>query len=158
RDHQMQHEKKVVLECHDDPLAEAAKLDHPLPLRGGDRHIDRAEEERALEPHLLERLVQNAGAKMPDVEGGIRIFGQGGAAAPPTWPSKNQSGEHFGELDQIAERVGEEREPAADGGQDEGLGDDPDAARAKLADRLVDAHDVEAEMVVAAIFQAVAEV
>src|SRR5262249_42396659 len=55
RDHQMKHEKEVILEPEDDPLAEAAQLDDPLPFRGADRHIDRAEEERALEPHLLER-------------------------------------------------------------------------------------------------------
>ena len=34
-----------------------AKLDNPLPFRGPDRHIDRAEEEGAREPHVFERLV-----------------------------------------------------------------------------------------------------
>src|SRR5215470_8777812 len=68
------------------------------------------------------------------------------------------SGQHFSQLDQIAEWVGKESEPAADGRQDEGLGDDFDAACAKLGDRFIDTRNVEAEMVVAAIFQAITEV
>ena len=53
----MKNEKEIILEREDDPLAEAAKLDDPLPLRGADRYIDRPEKEGAREPHLLERLV-----------------------------------------------------------------------------------------------------
>src|SRR6516162_10645103 len=56
-DHQMKNEKEIILKREDDPLAKAAKLDNPLPLCGADRHIDRAKEEWAREPHLLERLV-----------------------------------------------------------------------------------------------------
>ena len=40
------------------------------------------------------------------------------------WSLRSWSGEHFGELDQVAEGVAEDREAAADGGQDERLGDD----------------------------------
>src|SRR5262249_22038243 len=69
-----------------------------------------------------------------------------------------RSGQHFGEFDQIAEWVGEESELATDGGQDERLGHDQDTARAKLGYRLIYAGDVETEMVVAAIFQAIAKV
>jgi hypothetical protein len=72
----MKNEKEISLEREDDPLAEAAKLDNPLPLRGADRHIDRAKEEWAREPHLLERLVRDAGTKMLDVKRDVRIFGQ----------------------------------------------------------------------------------
>ena len=72
----MKNEKEIILEREDDPLAEAAKLDNPLPLRGADRHIDRAEEEGAREPYLLERLVPDAGTKMLDVKRDVRIFGQ----------------------------------------------------------------------------------
>src|SRR5215470_11102978 len=72
--------------------------------------------------------------------------------------SAGRSGEHFGELDQVAEGVAEEGQLPADGGEDEGLGDDLDAAAAKLGERLLDAPDVEAEVVVAAVLQAVAEV
>src|SRR5262245_5065018 len=49
------------------------------------------------------------------------------------------SGQQFGELDQVAEGVAEEGETAADGGQNERLGDDGHAARAQLLDRLVNA-------------------
>lgn len=56
----MKNEKEIILEREDDPLAEVSKLDNPLPLRGADRYIDRAEEEWAREPYLLERLVQDA--------------------------------------------------------------------------------------------------
>src|SRR5262245_40426113 len=69
-----------------------------------------------------------------------------------------ESGKDLGELDQVADGVAEEGEPTADGGHDEGLGDDLDAAAAKLGDRLVHARDVEAEVVVAAVLQAVAEI
>jgi hypothetical protein len=65
--------------------------------------------------------------------------------------------QHFGKFDQIAGRVGEESELAADGVQDEGLGDDHNATRAKPGDRFIHACHVEAEMVVAAIFQAIAK-
>src|SRR5215470_10432417 len=68
------------------------------------------------------------------------------------------SGQHFSQLDQIAEWVGKEREPAADGRQDEGLSDDPDAACAKHGDRFIDTRNIETEMVIAAIFQAIAKV
>ena len=61
------------------------------------------------------------------------------------------SGEHFCKFDQIAERVREERELAADGRQDERLGHDHDAARSKRRDRCIHASDVETEMVVADI-------
>ena len=41
-----------------------------------------------------------------------------------------ESGRHFRKLDQITERVAKERQLAAGGGQDEGLGDDLDASAA----------------------------
>jgi hypothetical protein len=44
------------------------------------------------------------------------------------------SGKHFGELDQVAERIAEECEAATDCGQHERLGDDRHAARAQLLD------------------------
>src|SRR5215468_10023884 len=72
-------------------------------------------------------------------------------------PAK-RSGQHLGEFDQIAKRVGEESELAADGGQNERRGDDDDATRAKLGDRFIHAANGKAEMVVAAIFQAIAKV
>jgi hypothetical protein len=53
----MKNEKEIILEREDDPLAEAAKLENSLSLRGTDRHIDRAEEKWAREAHLLKRLV-----------------------------------------------------------------------------------------------------
>jgi hypothetical protein len=56
-----------------------------------------------------------------------------GAAAPRQGLVLEDSGQHFGELDQVTERIAEEGELAADRGQDEGLGDDRDVAAAKLA-------------------------
>jgi hypothetical protein len=76
----MKDEKEIIFERKYDPLAEAAKLDNPLPLRGADGHIDRAEEEWAREPYLLERLVRDARTKMLDVKRDVRIFGQGRAS------------------------------------------------------------------------------
>src|SRR6516164_3618274 len=71
-----ENEKEIILEHEDDPLAKAAQLDNPLPLRGTDRHIDRAQEEWAREPHLLQRLVRDAGTKMLDVKRDVWKFGQ----------------------------------------------------------------------------------
>src|SRR5262245_46710689 len=68
------------------------------------------------------------------------------------------SHEHLCEFDQIAERVSEECELAADSRQDERLGHDHDAARSKRRDRGIHVGDVETEMVIAAIFQTVAEI
>jgi len=68
------------------------------------------------------------------------------------------SGKHFGELDQVAERIAEEGEAATDCGQHERLGDDRHAARAQLLDGPVDTRHVQAEMVIARVLQAVAEV
>jgi hypothetical protein len=72
----MKDEKEIVFQGKDDPLPEAAKLDNPLPLRGADGNIDRAEEEWAREPYFLERFVRDPGTKMLDVKRDIRIFGQ----------------------------------------------------------------------------------
>src|SRR5499425_2858526 len=69
-----------------------------------------------------------------------------------------RSGEHLCEFDQIAERVGEESELAADGRQDERLGHDHDAARSKRRDGCIHIGDVEAEMVVAAVCQTIAKI
>src|SRR6516164_3565330 len=71
-----ENEKEIILEHEDDPLAKAAQLDNALPLRGADRHIDRAQEEWAREPHLLQRLVRDAGTKMLDVKRDVWKFGQ----------------------------------------------------------------------------------
>ncbi len=68
------------------------------------------------------------------------------------------SGEHLCELDQVAPRVGEKREPTTDDGQLERFGDDPDAAAAKLGDRLIDTGDIEAEVMEAREAQAVAQI
>src|SRR5262249_23512550 len=73
-------------------------------------------------------------------------------------PRVGRSGEHFGKLDQVAEGVAEEGETAADGGQYERLGDDRHAARAQPLDGLVDTRHVQAEVVIAGVLQAVAEV
>src|SRR5262249_33964719 len=68
------------------------------------------------------------------------------------------SGEHLGQLDEIAEGIAEEGEAPADRGQLERLGHDGDAARAERLDGRVDAGHGQAEMMVAGPFQAVAEV
>src|SRR5262245_20633304 len=68
------------------------------------------------------------------------------------------SGEYLRELDQVSPRIGKERKPATDGGQLERLGDDGHAAAAELRERLIDAGDVEAEVMEALKPQTVTEV
>src|SRR5262245_41360866 len=74
-------------------------------------------------------------------------------------PSRsNASAQHFRKFDQIAERIAKEGELTTDGGQDEGLGDDLDAPAAKLDEGLVHVRNVETEVVVAAVLEAVAKI
>src|SRR5262245_4922521 len=68
------------------------------------------------------------------------------------------SGEYLRELDQVSPGIGKEREPATDGGQLEGLGDDGHAAAAELRERSIDARNVEAEVMEALQPQAVTQV
>jgi hypothetical protein len=72
-----------------------------------------------------------------------------GSALPAATP---QSAHDLGQLDEVAERVSEEGELAADGGQYPGLGHDRDAVVAELCYRVVDeiyktelGHDILAE-------------
>src|SRR3984957_14546414 len=68
------------------------------------------------------------------------------------------SGEHLRELDQVSPWIGQEREPATDLRKFERLGDDGDASAAKLGDSLIDAVDVETEVMEAREAQAIAEI
>jgi len=79
-------------------------------------------------------------------------------ASIPSSARVGRSVHHFGEFDQVAERVGEESELATDGRQDPRLGDDLDTTRAKFVEGLIHAGNVEAEMVETAILQAVAQI
>src|SRR5215475_3585012 len=68
------------------------------------------------------------------------------------------SGEYLRELDQVSPGIGKEREPTTDGRQLERLGDDRHAAAAELRDRLIDAGNVEAEVMEALKPQTVTQV
>ncbi len=82
------------------------------------------------------------------------------------WPSRCRDGQpgekgsrqDFRQLDQITEGIAEEGEAAADCQKLERLGHDGDAARPQFLDSGVDACDIQAEMVVAGIFEAIAEI
>ncbi len=67
RDHQVQHEKEVVIQLEDDPLSEAAKPPDPSSLRRGDGRIERAQEKRARDPHAEEWLSDDAGLESRQV-------------------------------------------------------------------------------------------
>lgn len=75
----------------------------------------------------------------------------------PTTKSNDQGNTSASSI-KLPNGSGEESELAADGLQDERLGDDCDAPRAKLGNRLLDVGNGEAKMVVASILQAVVEV
>ena len=73
-------------------------------------------------------------------------------------PPVRLSGNDFREFDQIAERIREEGELAADVVQLERLGNDRDAAPAQLGDACLDVGHVDAEMMQARIAQAVGQI
>ena len=71
RDHQVQHEKEVVVQLEDDPLAEARDRPNRLSLDGGDRRVEGPEEEGARDPRGEERLSDDAGLERDEVRGNV---------------------------------------------------------------------------------------
>jgi hypothetical protein len=59
-DHEVQDEEEVVLEAEDDAFADAAEGADGLAFDGGDAGIGRAEEERAGDAEVFERLAEDA--------------------------------------------------------------------------------------------------
>ena len=74
-DHQVQDEEQVVLEHEDDALAQPLERDDPLAVDGGERRLDRAQQERARQPHLVERLADHAVGDALDVDGDVGQLG-----------------------------------------------------------------------------------
>src|SRR5258707_3925189 len=74
----MYYEEERALELEDDPLAEPPQPDHPAPLRLPDRWIDGAQEERAGQPHLLQRAIEHPFPDRLDVDDHVRQLGHDG--------------------------------------------------------------------------------
>jgi hypothetical protein len=71
----MDDEKKLVLELDDDALAQSMELDDPFALYGRERRVDRAEKKGASNGDLIERLTENAGAELGEVERDVGKLG-----------------------------------------------------------------------------------
>ena len=73
RDHQVQDEEEVVLEPEDDALPEAAEAGDPsAPTTAASGGLDRAQEERAPDPHPAETLARRPAASSAlDVDGHV---------------------------------------------------------------------------------------
>ena len=70
-DHEMQHQEEIPIETDHDALAEPAKAGEAAVGRRRDRGIDRAEQERAREPHPFEGRACDAGLERLDVDGDV---------------------------------------------------------------------------------------
>ncbi len=68
RDHQVHDEEELAVEREDDALADAAQRGDAPALELGELRFDRAQEERALEPHSFELDAANAPFEVFDVE------------------------------------------------------------------------------------------
>ncbi len=82
RDHQVEHQVELLLEADHQALAEPAEQRHPPALGGRDGRLHRAQEERAPEPHALERLRQDAGLQALEVDGDVGQLGHGAGIVP----------------------------------------------------------------------------
>jgi hypothetical protein len=66
-DHQMNHKEEFILQLEDDALAEPAQTYDDLSLSRRDRRVERAHDERAADPDLLNRLLEDALVQRFDV-------------------------------------------------------------------------------------------
>jgi hypothetical protein len=86
----MQDEKKPALELEDNALADPPKALDPPALRLGERRIHRAEKKRALDPHRVEPLPDDAGLERVKVRGNVRQLRHG--AKPIAAPALRGNG------------------------------------------------------------------
>ncbi len=76
RDHQMDDEKKIVVEFEDDALADAAHAAHDLAVDDVNRWIDGAEDEGAEEIEAFEALADDVAGQRFDVDNDVGKFRQ----------------------------------------------------------------------------------
>ena len=81
-DHQVENDVQVAGEAEHDALAEPAQVFDRPSDQLGDRRIDRAQDERAGQPHALERLADNAGAQGLEVDGDVGQLGHRNSPNP----------------------------------------------------------------------------
>jgi hypothetical protein len=70
----MEHEMEIVVEIEDDALPEAPNIHDPLALHAVERWLNAAEEKRALEPDVEERLAVDPALQRFYVDGDIGKF------------------------------------------------------------------------------------
>ena len=70
-DHQVKNEPQIVFQTNRDALADTLQLAHFTPFDAGDGRIYSAQQERACQPHMFERLTDNARLQRGDVSGNV---------------------------------------------------------------------------------------
>jgi hypothetical protein len=80
-DHEVKDEPEIVIETEGNPLGETAEFADGAAVDGGERRIDGAQEESAVQADTLKRLVENAGPKGGEVGGDVGEFGHRGQSA-----------------------------------------------------------------------------
>src|SRR5207247_2529076 len=74
-DHQMDHEKQLIVELESDAFADAPKSANDRTADGIERRIDRAEDERAEQTNLIEAPAENPRAERFDINDDVGEFG-----------------------------------------------------------------------------------
>src|SRR5215831_17479854 len=74
-DHEMDDQEQGSLELEDDALAQPTDADELLPLRGGERRSDAAQDERMDQADAREPLPLESGPKLFDVDGDVGELG-----------------------------------------------------------------------------------
>ena len=92
RDHQVHHEKELVIETEYDAFADAAKGVHYPSFNGSNRRVDGAEDERAGDPHVLHGRTRDMTFERFDVHRDVGKFGHRqarGARGLGVWQGKS---------------------------------------------------------------------
>jgi hypothetical protein len=81
----MDDDEQLVVQLENDAFAESLHGDDALADQVGEWRLDRAEEERRLETHLVERLSDDAASKRLDINGDVgELRHRGGPSCNPS--------------------------------------------------------------------------
>ena len=76
----MEHEEELAVRLHGDPFAEPVQIDDAATHHGGERRLDRAQQEGRREADRLDATAQDSGPQRVEVEENVRQFRHGGPA------------------------------------------------------------------------------
>ena len=77
RNHEVEHQEDLAFRFHRDPLAEAVEIDDASPDNGGERRLDRTEQERRREAYTLDAAAEDPRRQGVQVEENVWQFRHG---------------------------------------------------------------------------------